>query len=86
MESDQIMLGKSRGELPKFTCHCGPQVIDGRVQYLTFNEDEASGRAPAQVSSTGDYPGPRDLGIEVIATNDTDTTYQRTVGGITMSG
>lgn len=83
---DQIMLGKSRGNLPVFTCHCGPQMVDGKITYLTFNEDEASGRGPVQTSSVGDYPGPADMGVEIIATNDTATTYQRTAGGITMSG
>jgi hypothetical protein len=83
---DQVMRGRSRGELPEFTCHCGPQLIDGRVQYLTFNEDDASGRTPVQTSSVGDYPGPRDMGLEVIDTNDTTTTYQRSPDTIKMSG
>jgi hypothetical protein len=84
--ADQIMLGKSRGDLPEFTCHCGPQMVKGKITYLTFNEDEASGRVPVQTSSVGDYPGPADMGIDIIATNDCTTTYQRTADGIHMSG
>lgn len=84
---DQIMLGKSRGDLPTFSCHCGPQMVDGKITYLTHNEDEASGRTPVQTSSTGDYPGPADMGIEIMCPDhDSETTYQRTADTIRMSG
>jgi hypothetical protein len=84
---DQIMLGKSRGELPVFSCHCGPQLIDGRVQYLTHNEDEASGRVPVQTSSVGDYPGPVDMGFERIGMDgNCSDTYQRTSDSLKLSG
>lgn len=83
----QPMLGRMHGDLPPFSCHCGPQVIEGRVQYLTYNEDEATGRAPVQTTSMGDYPSARDMGIEVMGeSHDTDATFQRKPDGIHMSG
>jgi hypothetical protein len=62
-------------------------MVDGKITYLTHNEDEASGRVPVQTSSTGDYPGPADMGIEIMSPDhDSETTYQRTADSIRMSG